>query len=141
MELKFRIRNFSKLKLFLKDNDVIFIGKAVEYYTYLKNGEKLQKTEGNYYLVSIRRHGNFFDLRYKKITKKRYNEILKSEEVLKRIKNRRYVYKLNDSKISLNEMKAGKFVIIEGKKNDIIRLSKKLNLPKKYVVARPFHKL
>ena len=139
MELKFRVRNFSKLKIILKKNNARFVENVTENYDYLKGNKKLKKVKGRFYLGSVKRKGKFFELRHRKIGKKKYEEIRKNYRVLKSVRNKRRIYKLNNSEISLNQVKEGRFVIFEGNKRNIEKLAKKLGLKKH--VTKTFGKI
>ena len=114
------------------------VDRRTERYIYLDSG-KLKESKRKYYFVNIRKKNNFFELRYKQIGKDTYNGKLKKSKKKKLIVNNRQNYLLGRVEISLNKMKVGKFVILNGSKKDILSMSKKIKL--KNLVNKPFSEL
>ena len=138
MELKFRTRDFSKFKKYLKESNAKHIENSIEHYIYLKSGNKLTNIRDKYFFVKITKQNNFFKLRRRKIDRKNYNRIKKSEAKII-LDNKRQIYKYSSTMISLNEMKVGKFVILDGTKQGVLQLAKLLKL--KNPVTKPFSEL
>jgi len=128
MELKFRVKDFSSIRREIKKLRAKLIDKRTENYIYLKSGNKLQRTKRKFYFVIIKKRRNFFELKYKQITKNEYNKILKKEKIKKILSNKRQIYKLNSTQLSFNWMKIGNYVILDGKKKGVLNLSKNLRL-------------
>ena len=139
MELKFRVRDFSKTEFLLKKNNANFAENVTEIYAYLEGNKKLKKSKGKYYFGSVRRKGKFFELRHRTVGKKKYDEIKKNYRVLKSVRNKRRVYKLNNCTVSLNQVKEGRFVIFEGNRRNIEKLAKNFGLKKS--VTKTFGKI
>ena len=121
MELKFRVKDFKEIKKMIRQLKAKLIDSRTELYNYLDSENKLQVTKGKYYRVSIKKKRNLFQLTYKMIDKDTYNKTLKKSGVIKTLRNKRHIYRVDSVDVSLNSMKIGKFVISDGKKNDVAR--------------------
>ncbi len=138
MEMKFRVKDFSNIRKVLRREGARLIDKRSEKYVYLDSG-KLRSTRGKLYFVKIKKKRNFFELSYTMIDRKTYEKKLRSSKKRKVVVNKRHIYVLGKIDVSLNEMKAGKFVILDGPKNSVAAAVRKLKL--KDVVKKQFSEL
>lgn len=139
MELKFKVRNFSKTKKELEKLNARFVDRRKEHYIYLKQGGKLQRRKGNFYFVSIKKKKNMFILDYRKITKREYDKIKRNSEIKRILTNKRQIYKIDRTEISFNELEVGRFVILDGNEKDTSALAKKFGLNN--LITKPFSEL
>ncbi len=136
MEMKFRVADFEGVKDYLLQKRAKPVSKHTDHYIYLNSGNKLTYSDGLYFFVVIKKKGKCFLLKKQIISRKAFETLKIKYGVKKTIKNRQEIYNTDKIILSLNTMKIGNFIILDGNKNNITKTAKALGL--KNPITKPF---